>query len=78
MPTAARARERRGLYGAKRLFSTSLIAGLVALTIIFAVPMIWPAEVLKIFYPANAGNYLPYTRVLQIMTLLRCWFSSKS
>ncbi|MBC8107893.1 MAG: polysaccharide biosynthesis C-terminal domain-containing protein [Anaerolineae bacterium] len=69
VPTVARARERRGLFSAKRLFTASLFAGLIALTLIFLVPMIWPAAVLKVFYPANAQNYLPHTRVLQVLTV---------
>lgn len=68
VPTVARARERRGLQGAKRLFSTSLITGLTALTILFAIPTIWPGQVIRAFYPGNADNYLPYMHVLQIMT----------
>jgi O-antigen/teichoic acid export membrane protein len=69
VPTVARARGQRGLPAAKRLFNASITAGIVGLTAIFAIPMIWPAEVLRIFYPDNAERYLPYTGVLQIMTV---------
>jgi O-antigen/teichoic acid export membrane protein len=68
VPTVVRARERAGMLGAKRLFTTSLITGLIGLTILFAIPTIWPAPVIRIFYPNNAENYLPHMRVLQIIT----------
>jgi O-antigen/teichoic acid export membrane protein len=68
VPTVARARERRGLHGAKRLFITSLVMGLTGLTLLFAIPTIWPGQVIYAFYPDNAQNYLPHTHVLQIMT----------
>jgi O-antigen/teichoic acid export membrane protein len=68
VPTVARARERRGMQGAKRLFSTSLITGLTGLTVLFAFPTVWPEQIIRIFYPHNANNYLPHMHVLQIMT----------
>jgi O-antigen/teichoic acid export membrane protein len=68
VPTVARARERRGLHGAKRMFNASLVTGLTGLTLLFSIPTIWPEQVLRVFYPANAENYLPHMHVLQIMT----------
>ncbi|CAN5361159.1 hypothetical protein BH09PLA1_BH09PLA1_21190 [soil metagenome] len=67
VPTVARARGRLGLLGAERLFITSVIAGEAVLAVLFAIPIIWPAEVLRVFYPGNAGNYLPFAGVLRIM-----------
>jgi len=69
VPTVARARIHRGLFGAKRLFNASMITGFSLLTIIFVIPIIWPAQVLHAFYPGNAQNYLQHTVVLQLLTV---------
>src|SRR3954447_6217549 len=66
-PTIARARGRLGMSGARRMFITYTSIGMAGLVLLFAVPLLFPAAVLRAFYPHNAGNYLPYTAAVQVM-----------
>lgn len=68
-PTVARARGRLGMAGARRLFIGYGAIGLCGLILLFALPILFPAPVLRAFYPHNAENYLPYTPALQLMIL---------
>jgi O-antigen/teichoic acid export membrane protein len=69
VPTVARARGRAGFDTARRLLFSYGGFALTGLALLFAVPFVLPAKVLRIFYPHNADQYLPYTHILQIMLM---------